>query len=53
MAKRVTEQKLKSSTEKRDAELRKLLDNPDFPSFDRMMKKLVRAPRKPEPQQEN
>jgi hypothetical protein len=41
MAKRTTEPKSKSSTAKKDAELRKLLDKPDFPSFDRMMKRLV------------
>jgi hypothetical protein len=37
-------QRLKSSTDKKDAELRKLVDKPDFPSFDRMMKKLVAIP---------
>jgi len=45
MAKRTTEPKVKSSTAKKDEELRKLLDKPDFPSFDRMMRKLVMAPR--------
>ena len=41
MAKQTIEPKSKSSTAKKDAELRKLLDKPDFPSFNRMMKKLV------------
>jgi len=41
MAKPTTEPKSKSSTAKKDAELRKLLDKPDFRSFDRMMRKLV------------
>ena len=45
MAKQTTEPKSKSSTAKKDAELRKLLDKPDFPSFDRMMKKLVAIPK--------
>jgi hypothetical protein len=45
MAKPTTEPKSKSSTAKKDAELRKLLDKPDFPSFDRMMKKLVAIPK--------
>jgi hypothetical protein len=45
MAKRTTEPKSKSSTAKKDAELRKLLDKPDFRSFDRMMKKLVAIPK--------
>jgi hypothetical protein len=45
MAKRTAEPKSKSSTAKKDAELRKLLDKPDFPSFDRMMKKLVAIPK--------
>lgn len=45
MAKRTTEPKSKSSTAKKDAELRKLLDKPDFPSFNRMMKKLVAIPK--------
>jgi hypothetical protein len=40
-----TEPKSKSSTAKKDAELRKLLDRPDFHSFDRMMKKLVAIPK--------
>ena len=47
MAKLTTEPKLKSSTAKKDAELRKLLDKPDFHSFDRMMKRLIQAPRFP------
>jgi hypothetical protein len=45
MAKQTTEPKSKSSTAKKDAELRKLLDKPDFPSFDRMMRKLVAIPK--------
>ncbi len=45
MAKRITEPKSKSSTAKKDAELRKLLDKPDFHSFDRMMKRLVAVPK--------
>ena len=45
MAKPTTEPKLKSSTAKKDAELRKLLDKPDFHSFDSMMKKLVAIPK--------
>lgn len=45
MAKPTTGPKLKSSTAKRDAELRKLLDKPDFPSFDKMMKKLIAIPK--------
>jgi hypothetical protein len=46
MAKRTTEPKLKSSTAKKDEELRKLLDKPDFHSFDRMMKKLIQVPKR-------
>jgi hypothetical protein len=46
MAKRITEPKSKSSTAKKDAELRKLLDKPNFPSFDRMMRKLIEVPKK-------
>jgi hypothetical protein len=45
MAKRITEPKSKSSTAKKDEELRNLLDKPDFPSFDRMMKKLIAVPK--------
>ena len=45
MAKPTIEPKSKSSTAKKDAELRKLLDKPDFRSFDRMMKKLVQVPK--------
>jgi hypothetical protein len=45
MAKLTTEPKSKSSTAKKDAELRKLLDKPDFPSFDKMMKKVVAIPK--------
>jgi hypothetical protein len=45
MAKRTAEPKSKSSTAKKDAELRKLLDKPDFPSFDRMMKRLIVIPK--------
>jgi hypothetical protein len=41
MAKR----KPNSPIEKKDAELRKLLDKPDFRSFDKMMKKLVAIPK--------
>jgi hypothetical protein len=43
MAKPTTEPK--SSTAKKDAELRKLLDKPDFRSFDRMMKELIQIPK--------
>ncbi len=46
MAKLTTAPKSKSSTANKDAELRKLLDKPDFRSFDRMMKKLVAIPKK-------
>lgn len=45
MAKPTTAPKLKSNTAKKDAELRKLLDKPDFRSFDRMMKKLIAIPK--------
>jgi hypothetical protein len=45
MAKPTIGPKSKSSTAKKDAELRKLLDKPDFPSFDRMMKKLIALPK--------
>ncbi len=45
MAKRITEAKSKSNTAKKDAELRKLLDKPDFPSFDKMMRKLIAVPK--------
>jgi hypothetical protein len=45
MAKRTAEPKSKSSTAKKDAELRELLDKPDFPSFDKMMKKLIAVPK--------
>jgi hypothetical protein len=45
MAKPTTAPKLKSSTAKKDAELRKLLDKPDFRSFDRMMKRVVAIPK--------
>jgi len=45
MAKPTTAPKSQLSTAKKDAELRKLLDKPDFPSFDRMMKKLVAIPK--------
>jgi len=45
MAKQTTAPKLKSSTAKKDAELRKVLDKPDFRSFDRMMRKLVAVPK--------
>ena len=45
MAKQTAGPKSKSSTAKKDAELRKLLDRPDFHSFDRMMKKLVAIPK--------
>jgi hypothetical protein len=45
MAKPTTEPKSKSNTAKKDAELRKLLDKPDFPSFDKMMKKLIAVPK--------
>jgi hypothetical protein len=46
MAKPTTGPKSKSSTEKKDEELRKLLDKPDFRSFDRMMRKLVTVQKK-------
>jgi len=45
MAKPTTAPKSKSSTAKKDAELRKLLDKPDFRSFDKMMKKLISLPK--------
>jgi hypothetical protein len=45
MAKQTAERKSKSSTAKKDAELRKLLDKPDFRSFDRMMKRLIEVPK--------
>jgi hypothetical protein len=45
MAKQIIVPKLKSSTAKKDAELRKLLDKPDFRLFDRMMKKLLAVPK--------
>jgi hypothetical protein len=45
MAKQTAGPKSKSSTEKKDAELRKLLDKPDFRSFDEMMRKLIQIPK--------
>jgi hypothetical protein len=45
MAKQTTAPKSKSSTAKKDAELRRLLDKPDFRSFDRMMRKLIAVPK--------
>jgi hypothetical protein len=45
MAKQTAGPKSKSSTAKKDAELRKLLDKPDFRSFDEMMRKLIQIPK--------
>jgi hypothetical protein len=45
MAKPTAGRKSKSDTAKKDAELRKLLDKPDFRSFDKMMKKLIAVPK--------
>jgi hypothetical protein len=45
MAKQTAERKSKSSTAKKDAEPRKLLDKPDFDSFVKMMRKLVAIPK--------